>query len=201
MVNKMAEVIGISGSPRAGGNTDILLNQFLKGITKAGLKTEKIFLRDYSIQPCTGCEQCRKSKRCCRFQDGMQLLYPKIEESKGIIIGSPAYNYNVTPWIKIFIDRLYQYYDYTDDRPRKFSSRLAAQGRKGIVYAVCEQMEISYMGCTLEAMRRPLEDIGYKITCEFPAIGFFERGAILKDDKLLQLALQKGLELGMELKM
>jgi hypothetical protein len=62
-------------------------------------------------------------------------------------------------------------------------------------------MEISYMGCTLEAMRRPLEDIGYKIICEFPAIGFFERGAVSKDTKLLQLALQKGLELGMELKM
>jgi len=197
----MTEVIGISGSPRAGGNTDILLSQFLKGVMKAGLKTEKIFLRDYSIQPCIGCEQCRKSKRCRRFQDGMQLLYPKIEESKGIVVGSPTYNYNVTPWIKIFIDRLYQYYDVTDDRPRRFSSRLAGQGRRGIVFAVCEQVEESYRGYTLEAMRRPLEDLGYEITCEFPAIGFFDRSAVSEDHKLLQLALQKGLELGMRLKM
>jgi len=55
------------------------------------------------------------------------------------------------------------------------------------------------MGCTLEAMRRPLEDLGYEITCEFPAIGFFDRSAVSKDQKLLQLALQKGLELGMRL--
>ena len=197
----MAEVIGISGSPRAGGNTDILLSQFLKGVMKAGLKTEKIFLRDYSIQPCIGCEQCRKSKRCRRFQDGMQLLYPKIEESKGIVVGSPTYNYNVTPWIKIFIDRLYQYYDVTDDRPRRFSSRLAGQGRRGIVFTIYEQVEELYRGYTLEAMRRPLEDLGYEITCEFLALGFFDRGSVSEDVKLLQLALQKGLELGMRLKM
>jgi hypothetical protein len=200
MVNQMAEVIGISGSPRAGGNTDILLSQFLKGVMKAGLKTEKIFLRDYSIQPCIGCEQCRKSKRCLRFQDGMQLLYPKIEESKGIVVGSPTYNYNVTPWIKIFIDRLYQYYDVTDDRPRRFSSRLAGQGRRGIVFTIYEQVEELYRGYTLEAMRRPLEDLGYEITCEFLALGFFDRGSISEDHELLQLALQKGLELGMKLK-
>jgi hypothetical protein len=200
MVNQMTEVIGISGSPRAGGNTDILLSQFLKGVMKVGLKTEKIFLRDYSIQPCIGCEQCRKSKRCLRFQDGMQLLYPKIEESKGIVVGSPTYNYNVTPWIKIFIDRLYQYYDVTDDRPRRFSSRLAGQGRRGIVFTIYEQVEELYRGYTLEAMRRPLEDLGYEITCEFLALGFFDRGSISEDHELLQLALQKGLELGMKLK-
>lgn len=191
----MAKVIGISGSPRAGGNTDILLNRFLSGAHKAGAQTEKIFLRDYYIQPCVGCERCRLHKTCAKFHDGMQLLYPKIEESRGIVLGSPTYNYNVTPWIKAFIDRLYPYYDFTDDRPRRYSSRLAGQGRQGIVFAVCEQVDISDMGYTLEAMRRPLETLGYEIICEFPVTGFFERAAVTGDKELLQSAFQRGFEL------
>ena len=82
----MAKVIGISGSPRAGGNTDILLDRFLSGAHKEGAQTEKIFLRDYCIQPCVGCEQCRLHKTCAKFHDGMQLLYHKLLESKGLIL-------------------------------------------------------------------------------------------------------------------
>jgi len=195
----MTKVIGFSGSPRAGGNTDILLRQFLRGAEEAGIQTENIFLRDYSIQPCVGCERCCKSKTCPKFSDGMQLLYPKIEESKGIVLGSPTYFYNVTPWMKVFIDRLYPYFIFTDDRPRGWSTYLEGQDRKGIVFAVCEQVDISDMGYTLGAMRRPLEDLGYEIIYEFPATGFFDRGAIAKDKELLESAFQKGFELARKL--
>lgn len=195
----MNKVIGFSGSPRAGGNTDILLRQLLSGAEKAGAQTEKVFLRDYFIQPCVGCEECRKSKTCTKFHDGMQLLYPKIEESKGIVLGSPTYNYNVTALVKAFIDRLYPYYNFTDDRPRQWSSYLEGQGRKGIVFTVGEQVHISDMGYTLEAMRRPLEALGYEITCELPAMGFFDRGAVTKDKDLMGSAFQKGFELARKL--
>lgn len=52
----------------------------------------------------------------------MNLLYPKIEEAKGMVLGSPTYNYNVTSLMKTFIDRLYPYYNFTDDRPRGYSA-------------------------------------------------------------------------------
>ena len=195
----MAKVIGLSGSPRVRGNTDILLDQFLSGARKAGVQTEKIALRDYSIQPCIGCEECRENKTCTRFHDGMQLLYPKVEESKGMVLGSPTYNYNVTPWIKAFIDRLYSYYDYTDDRPRRYSSRLEGQGRKAAVFAVCEQLDISEMGWTLEAMSRPIEALGYEVISELPVVGFFDRGAVSKKKEILQAAFRKGFELAQKL--
>ena len=81
----MTKVIGFSGSPRAGGNTDILLRRFLRGAEAASIQTENIFLRDYSIQPCVGCERCRKSRTCLKFSDGMQLLYPKIAKDKELL--------------------------------------------------------------------------------------------------------------------
>ena len=196
---EVENIIGISGSPRAGGNTDILLQQFLRGANKAGARTERVFLRDYLIQPCTGCEQCRKSKVCTRFQDGMQLLYPKLIESKGIVLGSPTYNYNVTPQVKAFIDRLYIFYDFTDERPRNYSSRLAHQGRKGIVFSICEQPDISEMGVTLEAMSKPFEVLGYEITCRFPVTGIFDKGAVSAKPELMESAFQKGFDLGKSL--
>ncbi|MBO8128359.1 MAG: flavodoxin family protein [Peptococcaceae bacterium] len=189
----MVKILGLSGSPRAGGNTDVLLNQFLKGAEAEGAQTEKIYLRDYVIQPCIGCERCRKDKTCTRLFDGMQLLYPKVEEAQGLILGSPAHNLNVTAWVKAFIDRLYPYYNFTDDRPRKYSSRLAGQGRKAIVYGVCEQNSHEEgMGFTLSAMREPLRFLGYEVIKEFSVAGIFDRGAVREDKEILKAAFEDG---------
>jgi len=196
----MVKILGVSGSPRAGGNTDVLLRYFLKGAEAEGAHTEKAFLRDYAIRPCVGCEQCRKDKTCTRFFDGMQLLYPKVEEAKGLVLGSPSHNFNVTAWVKAFIDRLYPYYNFTEDRPRKYSSRLEGQGRKAIVYGVCEQTFEEGMGFTLDAMREPLRCLGYEVITEFPVAGFFDRGAVRQDQEILDRAFEEGRKLAQALR-
>ena len=106
----MKKILGIGGSPRKGGNSDILLKQLLKGARNEGIATEEIQLRDYQFQPCIGCERCRKDKRCTGLQDGMQLIYPKIQEANGMVLISPIYSYNVTALMKAFIDRLCSFY-------------------------------------------------------------------------------------------
>jgi multimeric flavodoxin WrbA len=77
------------------------------------LSLNRIQIKEYSIEPCIGCEGCRKAGTCIKFHDGMGLLCPEIEESKALILGSPTYNYNVTDPMKAFIDRLYPYYNFT----------------------------------------------------------------------------------------
>ncbi|MDG6243521.1 MAG: flavodoxin family protein [Methanolobus sp.] len=121
-------IIGVGGNPRNNGNTDILLDHFLMGAESEGGNTKKVLLRNYSIESCIACEACRKAGTCIRFHDGMELLYPEIEEAKGIILGSPTYNYNITAPMKAFIDRLYPYYDFSDERPGPYSSKLEDQG-------------------------------------------------------------------------
>ena len=91
----MKKILGIGGSPRRGGNSDIILRHILKG-ARSGAVAEEVQLRDYQFQPCIGCERCRKDKRCTGLQDGMQLIYPKIEEAAGLVLISPVYSYNVT---------------------------------------------------------------------------------------------------------
>ena len=71
-------ITAIYGSPRKGGNTDILLQAFLGGLRAVGGSAREIFLRDLNIQPCTGCNGCAETGRCV-LRDDMDLLYPLFE--------------------------------------------------------------------------------------------------------------------------
>ena len=186
------KILGIGGSPRIHGNSDVLLKHMLSGVQQADVRAEGIQLRDIHFQPCIGCEQCRKDKRCTGINDGMHLLYPKITTSQGLILLSPTHNYNVTAWMKAFIDRLYCFYKFDDQRPRGWSSRLAGQKRKAVIVAVCEHKNKKDMGFTIEAMRLPLEALGYEIIEELRVFGIFDRGAVKKDDQMLAKAFNLG---------
>ena len=109
----MAEILCVGGSPRAGGNSDILVRHFLKGVQDLNITAEEVQLRDYQIQSCIGCEKCRKDKICTGIQDEMTLLYPKIIEARGLILVSPVHNYNIAALMKSFIDRLYCFYNFS----------------------------------------------------------------------------------------
>ncbi|MBN2179948.1 MAG: flavodoxin family protein [Deltaproteobacteria bacterium] len=192
-------VLGVGGSPRAGGNSDALVRQILQGVREKDIATEAIHLRDYSFEPCIGCEKCRKDEICTGLNDGMHLIYPKIVESQGLVLISPTHNYNITAWVKAFIDRLYCFYTYDNNRPRGWTSRLNGQGRKAVIAAVCEQETKKDMGMTLEAMRLPLEALGYEIIDELPVFGLFDKGAVKKEEKIMAKARAVGLNLASSL--
>ncbi|WP_419658863.1 NADPH-dependent FMN reductase [Desulfosarcina variabilis str. Montpellier] len=190
--SKTVRVLGIGGSPRKGGNSDALLEQILKGVQEHNIDYRKVQLREYQYQGCIGCEKCRKSGRCSGLNDGMSLIYPYVIESQGLILISPTHNYNVTAWVKSFIDRLYCFYIFDDNRPRGWSSRLAGQGRKAVIGAVCEQTNKTDMGFTLEAMRYPLQALGYEIVGELPVYGIFDRAKVKDQDETMQKAIKLG---------
>ena len=176
----MKTVLGIGGSPRKGGNSDILLRQLLAGARRGGADSEEIQLRDYQFQPCIACERCRKDGECTGLQDGMQLIYPKIRAAHGLILVTPIHSYNMTALMKSFIDRLYSFYRFGDARPGDWGSQLAGQGRKSIIVAVGEQAgyDDSGMGLTLETMRRSMEALGYEVIDELPVLGVFPKGKV-----------------------
>jgi multimeric flavodoxin WrbA len=195
------KILGIGGSPRKHGNTDILLGRMLDGAEKEGVKTEAIYLRDYQYQPCIGCEWCRKENKCTGLNDGMQLIYPKVVESRGLVMISPTHNYNVTAWIKAFIDRLYCFYSYTNEHPRGWSTKLGNQGRKAIIATVGEQTDPEEaIGLTMQAMRLPLSALGYEVIGELPVIGIFHKGRVKEDEETLKKAEALGAELAHRLK-
>ncbi len=188
-------ILGVEGSPRKGGNSHTLLAAVMAGVREAGEVGQAVHLRDYRYEPCIGCEKCRKDKICTRFQDGMTLLYPLIQESKGLVLVSPVHNYNVTAWLKAFIDRLYCYYDFEDTRPRAWSSRLAGQGRKAVIAAIAEQEDKKDMGVVMQAMRLPLEALGYEVLEEIAILRLFDRGVVKEHQGSLEQARAAGARL------
>ena len=101
--------------------------------------------------------------------------------------------------MKAFIDRLYCYYTFDDNRPRGWSSQLAGQGRKAVIAAIAEQVDESDMGFTMEAMRRPLEALGYEIVGELPVLTIFDKGKVSEHPDVLLSASRLGAELSRSL--
>ena len=101
-------VLGIVGSPRRGGNTGTLVSGALGGAADAGAQTRLLYLDDQRIHPCLACMACKAKDRCVQ-SDGMERIYPLLEQSTGLVLGSPIYFDHVSAQTKLFLDRLFPY--------------------------------------------------------------------------------------------
>ena len=97
-------IIAIYGSPRANGNTDLLLNQAVKGAREAGAHVEEIFLRDLKISPCLEIYGCKSTGRCV-IRDDFQDVQDLLMASDAVMLASPIFFYTVSAHTKIFMDR------------------------------------------------------------------------------------------------
>jgi multimeric flavodoxin WrbA len=98
------KVLGIFSSPRRGGNTELLLEEALKGAEKEGAKVERLYLSEFTITPCKECHGCDNTGNCV-IMDDMGKIYPKLLEADIILLASPIFFYGVTAWAKAMIDR------------------------------------------------------------------------------------------------
>ena len=98
------KVIGIVGSPRRKGNTEILTAHTLAAIKEEGLDTELISLSGVNIQGCNACMGCAEEERCS-IEDDLFPVYRKMKEAEGIILASPVYFGSATAMIKALMER------------------------------------------------------------------------------------------------
>jgi len=98
------KVLGIFGSPRKGGNTDLLLEEALKGAIQEGAQVERIHLADLHVLPCKECHGCDRTGECI-VEDDMQAIYPKLMEADIVFLASPIFFYGITGWAKALVDR------------------------------------------------------------------------------------------------
>ena len=96
--------MGIAGSPRRGGNTDLLLAEVMRGATSKGAEVKTIVLRGLKIIPCDHSDACLKTGEC-RFKDDMQTIYDDLEQADRIVLALPIQFMTVTAEIKTMIDR------------------------------------------------------------------------------------------------
>ena len=97
----------IDGSPRKGGNTDVMADAVAAAVEAAGASVTRCHIRDAKINPCLGCNACKGASYACVQKDDMPALVEALSDADGIVFASPIYFGNITGPAKTFIDRLY----------------------------------------------------------------------------------------------
>jgi len=131
------KVVGIVGSARRGGNTEILAQVALEVIEKEGIETELIGLGGKIIAPCDGCGSCIETGKC-RIEDDFDSVFTKMKEADGIILATPTYYGAATPQIVSLISRFYS----TKNKPlkRKIGGPIVIARRAGQNFTLAQLM-------------------------------------------------------------
>ena len=98
------KAIGISGSPRKNGNTEIITGYILKAIEEEGNETELMSLSGLDIRPCTACGACN-NEETCPIKDDLFTVYEKMKASDAIVLATPVYYGSATANMKALMDR------------------------------------------------------------------------------------------------
>ena len=99
------DILIINGSPRKGGNTDLLVETFVKGASQKH-HVEVVSVHDYKVSPCMGCNACfRSNGNTCAQKDDMPIIYEKMAHADMLVIASPVYFYGLSAQLKAVIDR------------------------------------------------------------------------------------------------
>ncbi len=175
-------ILGVVGSPRKGGNTDILVEQVLSGAKENGNKTSKIYLNDLNIKPCQACMVCKKTGRCA-IDDDMQKIYAQILESDCLVLGTPIYWLGATAQMKTFIDRWYALLD------ANYQTKL--KGKSAVIISVCGAPETSMTDFAVQAFEKMFGFIGIDLKGKITASAR-EKQDILKNKAVLEEAFSIG---------
>lgn len=132
------KILAIVSSPRKNGNTDMMVESFLKGARDAMHRTEKIYLRDCKIEFCRGCEVCSSTHHCV-IKDDMERLVDKLLDADVIVLSTPVYFYSMSGQMKTFIDRLMPV--YPELRGREFYFITAAADNDTMIERTMQALE------------------------------------------------------------
>lgn len=102
-------VLGLAGSPRRGGNSEVLLDRALAGALDAGARASRIVINDLDFSACQSCGFCSREGRC-RIRDDMSRVYEALEVADHIVLASPIYFTSVSAQTKMMIDRCQPYW-------------------------------------------------------------------------------------------
>jgi NAD(P)H-dependent FMN reductase len=102
----MGSVLGIVGSARPWGNSELLVREALKGAQAAGAAVGMLRLTDLRLEPCTGCMRCIIGGKPCPLEDDMSWLFQALRGADGLVLAAPTYWLGAAATIKLVLDRL-----------------------------------------------------------------------------------------------
>lgn len=176
----MKKVLILSGSPRRGGNSDTLCDEFLKGAVAAGNQVEKIFISEKKISPCSGCYFCKNAGGRCAINDDMGEILQKILDADVLVLSSPVYFYSISAQLKAVIDRTVARWTELADKELYYIVTAAEEDEDTLDVA---------LAC-LHGFARCIN--GYEEKGTLYGKGVYEKGAVIRRPELLQIAYEMG---------
>lgn len=170
-------ILILSGSPRKGGNSDLLCDEFAKGAQEAGHQVEKIRVQEQKIGPCLACYGCRGTGVCVQ-KDDMAAILEKIVAADVLVLATPVYFYSMDGQLKTLIDRTLP--RYTEIRNKEVWFIATAAAGKGA------------MERTIDALRGFTDCLpGAQVKGVIYGSGVYQKGEVL-ETRALQEAYQAG---------
>ncbi len=186
------KVLGIAGSPRRGGNTDMLLEELMKGAASRGAETKTIAINKLKITPCQHCDACLK-EGVCIIKDDMQDIYKEVELADVLVLASPIQFMGVTAPMKAFIDR------FQSRWARKYVLKMSPLGderkRKGFFVSVGGTNYKNLFEPALRMIKSLFLVLNIKYAGELVFPGIDEKGAIANHPDALKQAYEAGQKL------
>lgn len=180
----MGYVVGVVGSPRKGGNTEVLVKEALEAAREGGAETVLFHLAEMTVSPCQGCLVCKKEGRCVQ-QDDMQKIYEAFEKADGFVLGSPVYFATVSAQFKAMMDRFIALID------ENFRSRLPEGKRALLIFPQGDEREDAYLE-GLSCVETTCEWLGIEVIGRIIAAGVEEPGEVADDKELIRRVREKG---------
>ena len=98
-------ILAIVSSPRQGGNSELLVDEFITGAREAGHTATKVALREKKLAPCIACEACLGNGGICVQKDDMKEILDQLIAADVIVLSTPVYYYSISAQLKTMIDR------------------------------------------------------------------------------------------------
>ncbi len=149
------KILGLNGSERKLGNTEILVKEALMGAEEEGAQVEVLRLTDYKVLPCDGLAPCVFGNTRCNLKDDFNFIVDKIFESDGVVLGSPCYILESTAVIKQLIDRAFSV-NYRSDAKGKPATVIVPYATRGWTPYAFLQPNILFLLLGMEVIDRAL---------------------------------------------
>jgi len=184
--------IAFLGSPRKDGNTDLLLQEAVKGIESSGLMVKTFRLNLMDIKPCQNCGGCDETGECI-INDDMAEIYHEIRAADRIILASPIFFFTVSAQTKILIDRCQSFWceKYLLKRPISEGE----YGRKGLLLLVGGMKKEIGIQCAETTAKAFFRTISVPEHNTLGYLGVDAKGAILEHPTALKEAFEAGKKL------
>ncbi len=181
-------VLGLAGSPRRGSNTDILLDEVLKGAARAGAETKTLVIPNLNIMACQNCDACLPSG-ACPFCDDWQRVYQELVWADRIVLAAPLHFMGLPSQAKTLVDRAQSLW------VKKYLLKLPTSSggdRRGAFISVAATRGKRLFDGVRLTMRYFLDAIDMAYSDELLVRGVDQKGAIREHPEALEAAYALG---------